>query len=135
MQSFARKQIALKKCSGRKVSTRNARKKSNYMGKDATAYDEIDAGISGVTASVVARKLRAISRSHQIVCITHLPQIAAAGTSNYRIYKESDDTSTYTHVESLSEDEKTAEIARLLGGENITPTTLASARELIQSMK
>ena len=98
-------------------------------------FDEIDAGISGVTASVVARKLRAIARSHQIVCITHLPQIAAAGTSNYRIYKESDDTSTYTHVESLSEDEKTAEIARLLGGENITPTTLASAQELIQSMK
>ena len=97
-------------------------------------FDEIDAGISGITASVVARKLRAIAADHQIVCITHLPQIAAAGTSNYRIYKESDDTSTYTHVEELTGDEKTAEIARLLGGETITETTLASARELIESM-
>ncbi len=98
-------------------------------------FDEIDAGISGITASVVARKLRAIAREHQIVCITHLPQIAAAGMSNYRIYKESDETSTYTHVESLSPEQKTAEIARLLGGETITDTTLASAEELIESMK
>ena len=97
-------------------------------------FDEIDAGISGITASVVARKLRAIASDHQIVCITHLPQIAAAGTSNYRIYKESDETSTYTHVDELTADEKTAEIARLLGGETITETTLASARELIESM-
>ena len=98
-------------------------------------FDEIDTGISGVTASVVARKLRAIARSHQIICITHLPQIAAAGTSNYRIYKESDETSTYTHIQALGSDEKAAEIARLLGGENITPTTLKSAYELIGSMK
>ncbi len=98
-------------------------------------FDEIDAGISGITASVVARKLKSIAKSHQIVCITHLPQIAAAGTSNYRIYKESDETSTYTHVQRLDGEEKTYEIARLLGGENITPTTLASAGELIRSMK
>ena len=98
-------------------------------------FDEIDSGISGVTASVVARKLKAISGDHQIVCITHLPQIAAAGTSNYRIYKDSDETSTYTHVESLSEKEKTGEIARLLGGDNITDTTIKSAEELIQSFR
>ena len=96
-------------------------------------FDEIDAGISGITASVVARKLRKIASDHQIVCITHLPQIAAAGTSNYRIYKNSDETSTYTHVEELSEEEKINEIARLLGGDNITETTMESARELIQS--
>ena len=105
----------------------------SYFDVPAMIFDEIDSGISGITATVVARKLRAISRDHQIICITHLPQIAAAGTSNYRIYKESDETSTYTHVESLSEDEKIAEIARLLGGENITDTTLASARELVES--
>lgn len=98
-------------------------------------FDEIDAGISGVTASVVGRKLRQIAENHQIICITHLPQIAAMGDSNYRIYKESDESSTFTHVEKLSEDEKTAEIARLLGGDNITETTLKSARELIASAK
>ena len=98
-------------------------------------FDEIDAGISGITASVVARKLKKIALDHQIVCITHLPQIAAAGSSNYRIYKDSDDTSTYTHVESLSEEEKTREIARLLGGDNITDTTLKSAEELIEGLR
>lgn len=96
-------------------------------------FDEIDSGISGITASVVARKLKSISENHQIVCITHLPQIAAAGAHNYRIYKDSDETSTYTHVEKLSGDQKTGEIARLLGGDSVTGTTLKSAEELIQS--
>ncbi|HIV79940.1 MAG TPA: DNA repair protein RecN [Candidatus Avanaerovorax faecigallinarum] len=98
-------------------------------------FDEIDAGISGVTASIVGRKLKRISESHQIICITHLPQIAAMGDTGYRIHKENDEASTYTHIEKLSEDEKTAEIARLLGGDNITETTLKSARELIESAK
>ncbi len=98
-------------------------------------FDEIDAGISGITASVVGRKLHQISNNHQIICITHLPQIAAMGDASYRIYKENDESNTYTRIERLSEDEKTAEIARLLGGDNITETTLKSARELIESAK
>ena len=96
-------------------------------------FDEIDAGISGITASIVGRKLREISKNHQIICITHLPQIAANGDANYRIHKESDENSTYTHVDRLPEEEVVDEIARLLGGENITETTRASARELIAS--
>lgn len=95
-------------------------------------FDEIDSGISGVAASVVGRKLREIAAYHQVICITHLPQIAACGTTNYRIWKHSDDTSTYTSIDPLTADEKVSEIARLLGGENITPTTLASAQELIE---
>ena len=98
-------------------------------------FDEIDSGISGIAASVVGRKLREIAERHQIICITHLPQIAAYGTSNYRIWKHSDDAMTYTSVDPLSPDEKVREIARLLGGENITPTTLESARELIEASK
>ena len=96
-------------------------------------FDEIDAGISGVTASIVGRKLREIAQNHQIICITHLPQIAANGNANYRIHKESDDNSTFTHVDRLPQEEVVDEIARLLGGENITETTRASARELIAS--
>ena len=96
-------------------------------------FDEIDSGISGIAASVVGRKLREIAESHQIICITHLPQIAAYGTSNYRISKHSDDSMTYTTVDALSNEEQVSEIARLLGGENITETTLASARELIDA--
>ena len=96
-------------------------------------FDEIDSGISGIAASVVGRKLREISRNHQIICITHLPQIAACGTSNFRIAKHSDREMTYTTVEPLTENEKIQEIARLLGGNNITDTTLASAKELIEA--
>ncbi|MGX8774750.1 MAG: DNA repair protein RecN [Bacillota bacterium] len=98
-------------------------------------FDEIDSGISGIAATVVGRKLCEIAKRHQIICITHLPQIAAFGTSNYRIWKHSDDLMTYTAVDKLSSGEKVREIARLLGGENITETTLASARELIEASK
>ena len=98
-------------------------------------FDEIDAGISGITASIVGRKLREISSSHQIICITHLPQIAACGDANYRICKETDANSTYTHVDRLDEEATIDEIARLLGGEIITETTRRSARELISGRK
>lgn len=94
-------------------------------------FDEIDAGISGKTASIIGKKLKKISQKHQIICITHLPQIAAAGDNNYRIYKKSDDNSTHTFVEELAEDAAVREIARLIGGETITATTLAGAKELM----
>lgn len=94
-------------------------------------FDEIDAGISGKTASIIGKKLKKISQKHQIICITHLPQIAAAGDNNYRIYKKSDDNSTHTFVEELEEDAAVREIARLIGGETITATTLAGAKELM----
>ncbi|MGN0712852.1 MAG: DNA repair protein RecN [Anaerovoracaceae bacterium] len=104
---------------------------SSYDNIPTLIFDEIDTGISGITASIVGRKLKEISRSRQILCITHLPQIAACGDHNYRIHKESDDTSTYTRVEALNQEETVREIARLLGGATITETTLESARELI----
>ncbi len=94
-------------------------------------FDEIDAGISGKTASIIGKKLKKISQKHQIICITHLPQIAAAGDNNYRIYKKSDDNSTHTFVEELEGDAAVREIARLIGGETITATTLAGAKELM----
>lgn len=96
-------------------------------------FDEIDSGISGITASVVGRKLTEIAGTHQIICITHLPQIAACGAHNYRISKSSDESMTYTTVTELSRDEKIREIARLLGGANITDTTIKSAAELVEA--
>ncbi|MEY8369700.1 DNA repair protein RecN [Anaerovoracaceae bacterium 42-11] len=98
-------------------------------------FDEIDAGISGITASIVGRKLYQIAKNHQIICITHLPQIAASGDTHYRIYKEETDSSTFTTVEKLSAAETIDEIARLLGGENITETTRKSAVELMELTK
>lgn len=94
-------------------------------------FDEIDVGISGITASIVGKKLHDISKHHQIVCITHLPQIAAFGDHNYKIDKIAADGGTHTTVTPLSYGEKVKEIARLLGGINITETTIKSAEELI----
>ena len=96
-------------------------------------FDEIDSGISGITASIVGSKLREIAKTHQIICITHLPQIAAFGNNNYKIQKDSDEDMTYTTIIPINTEEKIKEIARLLGGTNITETTLKSAEELISS--
>lgn len=106
---------------------------SSYDSIPTLIFDEIDSGISGYTASIVAKKLREISLNHQIVCITHLPQIAASGDHNYKIYKESDEAATFTHLEYLDAETKVMEIARLMGGATITDNTLASAKELIDN--
>ncbi len=98
-------------------------------------FDEIDTGISGITASVVGRKLHQISRDDQILCITHLPQIAAAGDQQYMIARDDTDEHSFTTISGLDEEQRVTEIARLLGGDNITDTTLASARELIASAR
>jgi len=98
-------------------------------------FDEIDSGISGITASIVGRKLLQISSKHQIICITHLPQIAAYGAYNYKIDKVTDDNSTNTTVIPLDDQSKIMEIARLTGGLSITDSTINNARELIQFSK
>ena len=95
-------------------------------------FDEIDAGISGATAGVVGEKLRSISADHQIVCITHLPQIAALGGHHYRIEKTSDGISTYTTVVPLSEEGRVDELARLLSGTTVTDSARQQAKELLK---
>lgn len=94
-------------------------------------FDEIDSGISGITASIVGKKLLQIAQNHQIICITHLPQIAAFGQYHYQIQKTTENDITQTTVLPLSHEEKVKEIARLLGGINITDTTIKSAEELL----
>lgn len=108
---------------------------SSYDNIPTLIFDEIDNGISGITASIVGKKLKEIAEARQILCITHLPQIAACGDYNYRIFKESDESKTFTTVESLTGEETVDEIARLLGGTTVTEVTRASARELIASTK
>ena len=80
-------------------------------------FDEIDTGISGKTAGKVAEKLELLSKNHQIICITHLPQIAAMADSHYSIKKEVTDGSTISGVIKLSDKEKIEELANMLGGE------------------
>ncbi|MBR5128836.1 MAG: DNA repair protein RecN [Firmicutes bacterium] len=108
---------------------------SSYDNIPTLIFDEIDNGISGITASIVGKKLKEIAGARQILCITHLPQIAACGDYNYRIFKDSDENKTFTTVESLNDDQTVDEIARLLGGTTITEVTLASAKELISSSR
>lgn len=108
---------------------------SEYDGISSIIFDEIDTGISGETASVVAKELSQISEHHQLICITHLPQIAAAGDHNYRIEKSTDDSNTYTTITVLNEREKITEIARLLSGLNISDISIANAEEMISIIR
>ncbi len=96
-------------------------------------FDEIDLGIGGRVAEVVGRKLNLLSSVHQIICITHLPQIAAFAQQHYFVEKRVQRRRTKTFVRELKNDEVVEEIARMLGGETITETTRQHARELIES--
>jgi DNA repair protein RecN (Recombination protein N) len=94
-------------------------------------FDEIDSGIGGKTAEFVAQKLKKLSNLHQVICITHLPQIASFATHHYRIDKKVTKERTFTTVKKLSFEERVTEIARLLAGSRITETTLQNAREML----
>ena len=98
-------------------------------------FDEIDTGISGKTAWKVSEKLGALSKGHQIICITHLPQIAAMADQHFRIEKQAKGKETVTGIVRLEREEVVEELARLLGGEEITETVRKNARELIQTAK
>ena len=97
---------------------------------DSLIFDEIDTGISGRTAQMVAKKMHAIAASHQIICITHLPQIASMADTHFVIEKNAVNDKTVTTIKKINEEESIHELARLLGGNSITDTVLANAREM-----
>ncbi len=97
-------------------------------------FDEIDSGIGGKTAEFVAQKLKKLSTQHQIICITHLPQIASFASYHFKIDKKVNRERTYTTVKKLSFEERVREIARLLAGSRITETTLKNAREMLEHL-
>jgi DNA repair protein RecN (Recombination protein N) len=110
--------------------------KEATAGKDAVetlVFDEIDAGISGKTAWNVSGSMRELSRSHQVIAITHLPQIAARADEHYLIEKRTEGDSTITDIRELAKEEKVEEIARLLSGGELTQAGIENARELIKS--
>ena len=98
-------------------------------------FDEIDTGVSGIAAQRVGEKLFTVSKGKQVMCVTHLPQIAAMGDHQYLIKKEERNGRTYTRVDMLDDDGRALEIARLHGGDNITETTLAGAREQLEACR
>lgn len=93
-------------------------------------FDEIDTGISGRTAQKVSEKMAVIARNHQVLCITHLAQIAAMADRHYIIEKKPANSKTVTNIGLLDPDESIHELARILGGAKITETVLESAREM-----
>ncbi len=95
-------------------------------------FDEIDAGIGGQTADSLARKLKQLALSHQIICITHLPQIASAAHHHYHIEKKTEKGRTYTLAKKLKDNERPEEIARLISGSRLTEASLQIARELLE---
>ncbi|HOG64650.1 MAG TPA: DNA repair protein RecN [Spirochaetota bacterium] len=99
---------------------------------ETLVFDEVDAGIGGVTASAVGKKLRQVSGGHQVLCITHLPQIAAMADQHIMVSKSVADGRTRTQIRHLAHDERLAELARMLGGEVVSETTLQQAREMIE---
>ncbi len=108
---------------------------ADYDGIPCLIFDEIDAGISGRTAQIVGEKIKMISKNHQVICISHLPQITALADAHYVIEKKIIDEETTTIVRKLDYDERIDELSRLLGGVDLTDTTKLYAKEMLEMSK
>jgi DNA repair protein RecN (Recombination protein N) len=95
-------------------------------------FDEIDGGISGRIAQAVGRKLKELAEHHQVICITHLPQIASMGDNHWYVEKAQGAGRTYTSIRKLTAEQRTEEIAKLLAGEKVSQSHLEGARQLIK---
>ncbi|MGL5650543.1 MAG: DNA repair protein RecN [Paraclostridium sp.] len=102
---------------------------------DTLVFDEIDTGISGIAAQIVGEKLSLIAKKKQIICITHLPQIAANADTHYCIEKKTSNERTFTVISRLDDNQRKDEIARLIAGSNITEKTMEHASEIIELAK
>jgi len=102
---------------------------------ETIVFDEVDAGIGGGVADVVGKKLSVLAGRHQIICITHLPQIAKFGDHHFSISKHVSNGRTKTFIKRLNEEERVQEIARMLGGEKITKAIMDHAREMLDSAR
>lgn len=96
-------------------------------------FDEIDTGVSGFVASQVAKKMLDISKLSQVICITHIPQVAAVSNHHLRVSKIIENERTIAHINELKHDQKIIEIASMISGEKVTDASLKSAEELINS--
>ena len=104
------------------------------LGLDPTptmVFDEVDAGIGGAVAEVVGQKLRALGKGCQVLCVTHLAQVASLGNQHLRVAKQSDGASTESQVQTLDGDDRIQEIARMMGGKTLTAQTLAHAAAML----
>jgi DNA repair protein RecN (Recombination protein N) len=95
-------------------------------------FDEVDSGIGGAVAEIVGKQLQALGKHHQVMCVTHLPQVAAQAHQHLQVSKLTSDETTRTRIRELGKDERMEEIARMLGGKKITASTREHAREMLQ---
>ncbi|MGD8574874.1 MAG: DNA repair protein RecN, partial [Gammaproteobacteria bacterium] len=98
----------------------------------AMVFDEVDAGIGGGVAEIVGRQLRGLGSSRQVLCVTHLPQVASQAHCHFKVSKQARKESTRTAIDLLDSDGQVEELARMLGGMEITETTRTHAREMIE---
>ena len=96
-------------------------------------FDEIDTGISGQTALIVGKQMWELSKNHQILAITHLPQIASMADTNYFIKKEVKDDKTFTSFTKLNEEEKVEELVRIISGENTSENAIMYVKDMIEN--
>ena len=105
---------------------------ARYRQLPTIIFDEIDTGVSGTMAESMGRLMKELSKHCQVICITHLPQIAALGTSHFRVYKEEDAAGTHSHIASLSPDERITEIAHMLSGAEVSEAAINNAKALLK---
>jgi DNA repair protein RecN (Recombination protein N) len=109
---------------------------SSHGAAATLVFDEIDAGIGGRVAEVVGRKLQELAAQNQVICVTHLPQIASFGTTHFYVWKEEAGGSTRARIRRLDdEDARIGEVARMLGGETISASATLHARELLETAR
>lgn len=105
---------------------------SNSQGITSIIFDEVDTGVSGRVANAIANKIHSVAKNSQVLCISHLPQVAAIADEHLYIYKTVVDNRTKTHVELLNDEERTSEVARMLSGSETTEASLKAAKELLE---
>jgi DNA repair protein RecN (Recombination protein N) len=95
-------------------------------------FDEIDANVGGETGNAIGEKLRNVAGKHQVLCITHLPQVAVHGHTHFVVAKDTEQGRTHTHIRRIEKQERIEEVARMLGGRDLTSVTLRHAKEMLQ---
>lgn len=105
---------------------------ANKLSTPTIIFDEVDVGISGAAATTVGKLLRELGKKCQVLCVTHLPQVASYGNQHFNVQKYVENNQTETQMLLLSEDERVQALAQLLGGSKITETVLANAEEMLK---
>jgi len=104
---------------------------SEYVNLPVIIFDEIDTGVSGEVSNKIAGVMQQMSDNMQVITITHLPQIAAKGNQHYKVYKEEVNNKIHSNIKLLDDDERIVALAEMLGGNNITESAIAHAKQLL----